>query len=309
MKNHLFQFTLVAAFIFTLLVPPQQLSSQVFCPTVGGPNAIRQIGSQFAPGELSNHTGPYYLKIYVHVITKFDKTGGYSEEEVQQALAFLNEAFNTPHGIFFVWDCNIDTINNDSHYFADKCTDTGYPAIFNVNSNPDGIDIYLFSENTDPQSGCGSPPIPPCGCGLAADVPSSALYVAGNYWDNTFGALALSHVLSHEMGHALGLFHTHHGTFVEGTIPQCAELIDGSNCSSCGDYVCDTPADPNINFDVNPNNCQWLNGGQSPYSPNERNIMAYSHPSCMTSFTEKQGERMRQIYCLSPCATGLSYHS
>lgn len=280
MKNYVFQFMLVATFIFTLLAPPQQLSSQVFfCPTVGGPNAIRQIGSQFFPGDLSNHTGPYYLKIYVHVVTKSDKTGGYSAEEVQQALAFLNEAFNTPHGIFFVWDCNIDIIDDDTHYFADKCTATGYPAIFNVNPHQDGIDIYLFRNNYGQQSGCG----------LAADVPSSALYVAGNYWDNTFGELALSHILSHEMGHALGLFHTHHGTFVEGTVPQCAELINGSNCSSCGDYVCDTPADPNMNFNVNPNNCQWLNGGQSPYTPNERNIMAYSHPSCMTSFTEKQG--------------------
>ena len=58
-----------------------------------------------------------------------------------------------------------------------------------------------------------------------------------------------SHIISHEMGHVLFLWHTHHGTYPEGGDPnQCMELVDGSNSTICGDYISDTPADPNIKW-------------------------------------------------------------
>jgi len=42
--------------------------------------------------------------------------------------------------------------------------------------------------------------------------------------------------LAHHMGHLLGL----HPTNYEGH----TELVDGSNCATAGDRICDTPADP-----------------------------------------------------------------
>ena len=69
------------------------------------------------------------------------------------------------------------------------------------------------------------------------------------------------------MGHCLGLYHTHYGTFEEARCVSdcqpatvfvgCQELVNGSNGDICGDYVQDTPADPlafftNINLD-----CTW----------------------------------------------------
>ena len=47
----------------------------------------------------------------------------------------------------------------------------------------------------------------------------------------------------HKLGHCFNLLHTFLGTASE--TGGCAELTNGSNCSSCGDNVCDTPADTN----------------------------------------------------------------
>ena len=73
--------------------------------------------------------------------------------------------------------------------------------------------------------------------------------------------LLTTHVISHEMGHDLNLFHTHHGTFdtngENGNDPyHCKELVNGSNSDTCGDYIEDTPADPNLSGKVN-NYCMY----------------------------------------------------
>lgn len=104
-----------------------------------------------------------------------------------------------------------------------------------------------------------------------------------------------SHIVSHEMGHCLGLFHTHHGTIDEGTAGECPELVNGSNSSICGDFVMDTPADPFLGFNVNLV-CEWLGAGidanGQAYDPDENIIMSYTSPVCMQYFTDGQTQRM-----------------
>ena len=76
---------------------------------------------------------------------------------------------------------------------------------------------------------------------------SSEFWVSGSYWKSPNNSLTKSHVISHEMGHVLYLWHTHHGTFNEGGNDNpCPELVNGSNSATCGDYVTDTPADPHL---------------------------------------------------------------
>ena len=76
---------------------------------------------------------------------------------------------------------------------------------------------------------------------------SSEFWVSGSYWKSPNNPLTRSHVISHEMGHVLYLWHTHHGTFNEGGNDNpCPELVNGSNSATCGDYVTDTPADPHL---------------------------------------------------------------
>ena len=234
----------------------------------------------------SSNNNSYCLKIYFHVIRRSNGTGGQTNESVNEAFNILNQDFN-PHNIFFNWDNQIDYINNDNYYSSPTT------AIFSVNNHQDGIDIYLF----DDSSSAG---------GRANGVgESSEFWVSGSYWKSPNNSLTKSHVISHEMGHVLYLWHTHHGTYNEGGNDNpCPELVNGSNSATCGDYVTDTPADPHLRFNVNQSTCEWnssaTDANGNSYNPDEKNVMSYTDINCMEYFTSKQGERMRNAIATLP---------
>jgi len=287
----------VASFLVILQVNLQAQSNS-FCST------------QFAAGSIGcddilhtmNEQGPFHLRIYVHVIRDGNGNGGQTPQDVEEALAYLDEAFN-PYDIYFVWDCNIDEISNQD-LFDDLIP--GEETVFtnpDNNNQADGIDLYLFPDHLSSTTGSGF-----------ASIDETALYVAGSYFLPPFGSRVKSHVLSHEMGHCLGLLHTHH--FTEGfsqpitdheTVNQSGD--DLGNCYYAGDCVCDTPADPNIFLEVNHPSCTW-NGydedvNDEPFDPSTTNIMSYSHDDCLNEFTTGQGKRMRNVIAtlevLQPC--------
>lgn len=230
----------------------------------------------------------YYLKIYVHIIRRSDGTGGYNAIDLDEILGYLDEAYN-PHNIFFEWDDNIDFIDDDL-WAAGPGVFFGDEAIYQVNNHNDGIDIYLFPETAGGGSGRAN------GVGE-----SSEFWVAGTR--SGYGPAAKSTLIAHEMGHVLNLWHTHHGCEAGGIW----EAVDGSNCASAGDLVCDTPADPNIYFDVDPVSCEWQYYADCyppedvySYMPDTKNIMAYSNLNCREYLTEGQGERMRESIATLP---------
>jgi len=103
----------------------------------------------------------------------------------------------------------------------------------------------------------------------------------------------------HEMGHYFGLEHT-----FEGAGTANAELVDGSNCLTAGDGICDTPADP---FIVGSQQSDWLDTitceytymGQDAngdyYTPYIGNIMSY-YKCARCRFTYEQYLRMANTY-------------
>ena len=231
----------------------------------------------------------YYfcVKIYIHVIRKSDGTGGQTVSDVNTMMGYLNMDFN-PHKIYFEWDGIIDYIDSTSEYYDPSGT------IFNINDNTDGVDIYLYGDESGDILNIG------LGEGLADGIGIEANLLLTGLWeeDDKVFPITKSHVISHEMGHVLFLWHTHHGTFPEysTTDPsQCPELVNGSNSSVCGDYIIDTPADPFMNHNVVVSTCTWPKVGPIPtdangdfYDPDELNIMGYTLPSCMSYFTTNQ---------------------
>jgi hypothetical protein len=230
-----------------------------------------------------NASTEYNLRVYFHVIRRSNGSGGQTLNNVYLSYDILNQDYNELN-INFVWNGCVDFIDNDSWFTGPASNPWG---IFNINKHTDGIDIYLFDKNANSPGG------------MANGVGSKAAFWVSGTWSG-FGPVAQSHIISHEMGHVLFLWHTHHQVESGG----CEEYVDGSNCWTCGDFVCDTPSDPYLGFNVNHDNCQWLGSGYDshgdPYNPDETLIMAYTWPGCMSTITEQQGERMRGAIATLP---------
>jgi hypothetical protein len=242
----------------------------------------------------------FHLKIYVHVLRKqAEPKLGQSTEDVNRQLKYLYDTFD-PLDINFVWNGEIDYIENDT-YYGDVGGNTF--DIFNTNSHTDGIDIYFFDVEQGNASG---------GFGLTDDIGGSALLVGGAYRGHKDGGertpLAWRNIISHEMGHVLFLWHTHHGTFDEGG-GGCPEYVNGTNATTCGDFIADTPADPGIFF-TNFNSCNILedpnnnipdtDSNGDTYVPDTSNLMSYTYPTCMVGFTNNQKSRMKNAIWYLP---------
>ncbi|MFZ1687146.1 MAG: M43 family zinc metalloprotease, partial [Flavobacteriales bacterium] len=107
------------------------------------------------------------------------------------------------------------------------------------------------------------------------------------------GPYSGARVLAHEVGHLLGLPHTHDALFEP-------ELVDGSNCTIGGDQICDTPADPNLSLPgmMDYATCTYIgtltDANGDAYTPQTTNIMCYS-PCDNNLFTPGQAQVMQYV--------------
>jgi PKD repeat protein len=115
-----------------------------------------------------------------------------------------------------------------------------------------------------------------------------------------YGCTTSGNTFSHEMGHFFALPHTHGNSNVPGS---SQELVDGSNCETTGDFICDTPADPLLGFGNVSSACIYTGSAQDAnfdfYQPDPTNIMSYSRPSCSVIFSPQQYARMNAVLQIS----------
>lgn len=195
---------------------------------------------------------------------------------------------------------NLNTVFNGLFLSFTKCGSINYidsPTFYNLNgSEPwqlfnNGVNgiINIYFVNSLNVPGFGS--------------------AAGAYYPGTenivvINSAATATTLIHEMGHLFGLWHTHETAFG-------VESIDGSNCDTAGDRICDTPADPDLTGNVN-DLCHYsgtATQGGVVYFPQVNNYMSYSLPDCRDLFTLDQMVTMFLNYinekdfaaCPAPC--------
>jgi hypothetical protein len=97
--------------------------------------------------------------------------------------------------------------------------------------------------------------------------------------------------LTHELGHNLGLWHTHHGVSEVAQCSACWERADGLDGDATGDFCSDTDPTP-VNYYCSPpggtDPCSGIDWG--PTDP--QNYMGYAADACYTEFSPQQWGRM-----------------
>lgn len=261
---------------------------------------------------------PKVIPVVVHII----HDGGaenISDEQVQQAIAWLNQAlanqgsFNQGSGA----DCGIQLclaqrtpdeketngITRDQHSLTDMNMETQDIPLKNLNrwQTTDYLNIWLVRSICSDNYGCevyGYTNHPFAHGSIIDGIVIEAGYVTEI---EKVGGLA------HEMGHYLGLFHTFEGG------------CNNNNCLLDGDRICDTPPDQStasIPCGNTMNSCN-TDAQSGPFTSDQPdmswNFMDYGRLACFHDFTHDQAVRMNASLnsirsslldskgCLPPC--------
>ncbi|MCZ6766112.1 MAG: T9SS type A sorting domain-containing protein [bacterium] len=186
-----------------------------------------------------------------------------SLSQYTQAIADANDAYANSGIVFY--SLGVDYIDNDSYFTG--VTGGEYTTLRQQNVVSAAINVYFA-------------PVTPGLCGLSSFTFSSVQGIIQN--NACSGVPNNPSTFPHEIGHYFDLFHTHETAFG-------SELVNGSNCSTAGDLLCDTPADPRLGTSTVTSNCVYTGTATDTnsdlYVPDPRQYMSYSRKLCRDVFS------------------------
>ncbi len=211
------------------------------------------------------------FQVYAHIFLDSLGVANYTPDALRSELNSVNDAF-APICISFEL-CGVDSITN--YEFDSTATpeeEAEIKTLFHVENR---INFYIITDIfKGPNRVCGFASV-----GGIASLNNGMVFMSGG-------------CATHELGHLFGLLHTFENAG--------SELVDGSNCETAGDGICDTPADPFVeNSDtIWQDGCEFIWEGLDPngqyYQPDVGNIMSYY--ACACGFTREQYIRMANTY-------------
>jgi len=279
----------VLFYIFICAAISTNAQNEPLCGTVSTPESeqyfenllpqIQQFEQEYYQKSLQrSSTAISSVPIKAHIIRQSNGAGGLTETQLNDALAIVNNYYANAFLEFFLCD-GINYID-DTNYFDYSTDQEG--ALTGANNVDNVINIY-FANTVSTNEGAGL-------CGYAYFPGGPEVILMNN------SCTTNESTLSHEIGHFFALSHTHGNT--NGVLTS--ELVDGSNCSTEGDRICDTPADPQLSFSKVSTSCAYIDtefdaNGQL-FMPNTRNIMSYSRWSCRSELSDQQYARIYGTY-------------
>jgi hypothetical protein len=238
------------------------------CATVPSQSWADQLKSKIAAmrSKDAKPLAPVQIPFQIHLFKKSDTTSVLTLADIYHEIDTVN-SFYANANMFFYECAPPELIIDDSLYDFSSFEE---PILLNDHYTADVLNLYF--PNTAKSGNtlvCGYSRYPP-----SVDLAVISASCAKN-----------GSTLPHEIGHYFGLMHTHE-TF---TGP---ELVDGSNCSFAGDQICDTPADPMLDYSNVTLACAYTgtvtDGNGVPYTPDVTNIMSYSRKECRFYFSPMQ---------------------
>ena len=244
---------------------------------------IKKFEEQFSglssvSGKSTNKTLINSIPIKAHIIRTSIGIGVLCSSDLNNIIDNLNNTFADAYLEFYLSD-DINYIDNDAFCHFNRENESSLTETNNVAGL---INIYFtdYLENASNSSICG----------YTNTIGRSDVILMKNDCAKNGSSLA------HEIGHLFSLMHTHGSDSDELT----TELVDGSNCDTDGDGICDTPADPKINSNNVDNFCTFteiiLDANGDKFQPDAQNIMSYSKKACRSHFSQQQLARMFAFY-------------
>lgn len=237
-----------------------------------------ELRQEMASGFSKKENDTLYYPVQIFIGRQSNGTGGANLIDVLEDIELANDLFINAGLQFFVCSEPI-YIDDDNLYDFDYVNDYD----LNFIDIEGSINLYIFNKiTTNNVDVCGYTFMP--GSWIGGD----RIVIAQNCMGADKG-----YVLAHEIGHFFTLWHTH-GKTNFGTTD---ELVNGSNCNSAGDDLCDTPADPNMQGGLVNNNCIYTGSATDDngdaFEPDVENIMSYARAKCRNMFTPGQYNRAR----------------
>ena len=217
------------------------------------------------------------IPIKAHVIRNSNGTGGICISDLNNAIASLNSLYADAYMEFFLCD-GINYIDKDALCHFKK----GDEKSLIESNNVSGLINIYFADYVETN-------LEESICGYAINEGRNDVIVMKN------SCVTNSTSLAHEIGHFFSLMHTHGPNDTTTT-----ELVDGSNCDTDGDGICDTPADPKLTTKNVNNFCEYTgtatDANGATYTPDTENIMSYAMKGCRSHFSQQQLARMYAFY-------------
>lgn len=252
-------------------------------PNIGLPPSPPQLNS-FAK---SIDYGRTFWVNYIAFLPEFGQSAANEEIHINYAKDYIEELNSTFESIGIDFKaCDISVVWND---VLSTNSNDGDETAYETYINPKAINIFVpyILNNTG---------------GFAP------LFFRANYQQPAservifIASGSSKETLIHEMGHFFGLYHPHRGYHnADGSDAQYREFVNGSNCNTHGDEICDTPADPKLSKPGYMFGCNYVgaatDGNGDSFVPDTDLYMSYTNSECRTRFSNEQlGYMYDRIY-------------
>lgn len=228
--------------------------------------------------------GMIEVPVKIHIVRGSKDKAPLGIKEIREAFGSLNKHFINIY-MQFVPLGDFNYISNDEYFTLEKDKEQ---ALCGPHDVENVINLYIVGDIQEgPMSFCGYTYYPQSFPKQSKSKNVDRVIMAKDCFTDKVS-------LARQMGHYFTLFST---TGLQQS--ETNEWVNGENCTTEGDMICDTPADPGLTLSTVDDRCGYTgrrqdkSGRRRFYKPDTHNLMS-DNPRlyCCTHFTEQQYRKM-----------------